>query len=187
MMSPTHAIGRDVEGPDTALSVARTPTEGICLNGPTINGRIVRDLRGRSKVAPLAPEYRKFAVLFPWNHVEPGIRAARIRRDLLQRRLQPLRRQRAAAQAHACGVKGGVGDRAYRALAGPAGGRPSTRAGLIEPVPNRTPPASLRAIFFVGDRVEPDLTCLPGWPEGRPSGGGRINEKQDKKLSVHGR
>ena len=72
MMFPTHAIGRDVDGSDPALSVARTPTESVCLNGPTINGRIIRDLRGRSKVAPLAPEYRKFAVLFPWNRRGTG-------------------------------------------------------------------------------------------------------------------
>ena len=41
--------------------------------------------------------------------------------------------------------------------------------------------------FFVGDRVEPDLTYLPGWPGGRPSGGGQVNGKQDKNLSAHGR
>jgi len=86
MMFPTHAIGRDVDGSDTALSVARTPTESVWLNSPTIDGRIVRDLRGRSKVAHWRPNTENSRCYSRGTDVEPEIRAARIRRDLLQRR-----------------------------------------------------------------------------------------------------
>jgi len=72
MMFPTHPIGREIDASDRALSVARTRTESVWLNGPTINGLVVRDLRGRLRVALFAPGYRKFALLFPWNRRGTG-------------------------------------------------------------------------------------------------------------------